>query len=831
MAMVGIILVFYCLNTEKRGKPMLFYLMVAFAVVPVILGVAMVITFGQTRLARSFLVSLLFMGVWQLDVAFLYSYDILPPELIEWLFRCFRFGSVLLGPAAFYIIYVLYHDWEGPKEKSGSAYRYIFSRPTLLAFYGFGIFVYLLGWTPLGIKDLHWVEHANHINYFYPTTGSWHALFYFVLLLFFATLAIGLDISRKVVNPHIRFFLIVFCTASSLACGIGLFNFSGKYGLQFSGIAVVMFAITIFIAFIRMHTGMIRDMNVELMSQKNFLRKLIDMDPNFIYTKDKRGHYTLVNHAAAELFGKKPDEMVGRHETEMSKELPEGHSSIWADDQNVWDKPEQNVYEQEEMFVDIHNNTRWLKVSKIPIITAKGKQLLCIATDITDYKRFHEQISNLAYHDSLTGLPNRLLFQDRLAQAIQAADPGGLAVLFLDLDSFKLINDSFSHMTGDILLKLVADRLLSCLHPTDTVARRGGDEFSILLEKTSRQGAKKVALSILEVFDKPFQLNGIELYISTSIGISIYPEDGKDVERLIKNADTAMYHSKERGKNNYTFYSMDMNQPNLRQNLLKEDLLRLLAEADYRQFDLFYQPQISLGSNKLTGVEVLLRWRHPELGLISPNEFIAIAEESELFLSMGYWVLRTACQQCRVWRDRGYPGLRLAINLSPVHLHDDYLPELVQEVLHETGMRPNEVELEVKERIIRKEQELLLPKLRKVKEAGFQLKLDELPEGNAPLAYLNPILIKRIKLGQSIIYRMEENAVYRKRVNQLIAAAHHRQWKVVAEGIETKDQLNLLKNSRCDEVQGFLFGKPMTAKQFEESGLMGNPWPMKWAKE
>ncbi|WP_010276302.1 EAL domain-containing protein [Paenibacillus senegalensis] len=810
---------------------MLFYLMVAFAVVPVILGVAMVITFGQTRLAKSFFVSLLFMGFWQLDVAFLYSYDLLPPELIEGLFRAFRFGSVLLGPAAFYIIYVLYHDWEGPKQKSGAAYRYIFSRPTLVAFYGFGILVYLLGWTPHGIKDLHWVEHANHVNYFYPTTGSWHELFYVVMLLFFATLAIGLDISRKVVNPHIRSFLIVFCIASSLACGIGMFNFSGKYGLQFSGLSVVIFAVTIFIAFIRMHTRMIRDINAELLSQKNFLRKLIDMDPNLIFTKDEKGRFTLVNTAAAQLFGKTPEEMIGRLEKELRDDLLEVNTSLVTEDPDAWLNLQENEYEQEELFVDIQGSSKWLKVSKIPIVTAKGRQLLCIASDITDYKRFHEQISNLAYHDSLTGLPNRLLFQDRLAEALQSAKPGRLAVLFLDLDSFKLINDSYSHMTGDTLLKLVADRLLGCLQPSDTVARRGGDEFSILLENKSRQEVKKVALSILEAFDKPFQLNGVELYISTSIGISVYPEDGKDVERLIKNADTAMYHSKERGKNHYTFYSMDMNQPNLRQNLLKEDLLRLLADADYRQFDLFYQPQISLAGRNLTGLEVLLRWRHPELGIISPNEFMAIAEENELFLPLGYWVLRTACLQCRAWRERGYRGLRLGINLSTAHLHDDYLPELVQEVLCETGMRPSDVELEMKEQVVREEQGLLLPKLRKIKEAGFQLKLENLPEGNSPLAYLNPILIKRIKLGQSIVYRMEEDAQYREQVHQLIATAHYRQWKVVAEGVESKDQLEMLENSGCDEVQGFLFGKPMTAKQFEESGLMGNPRPMKWAKE
>lgn len=833
MVTAGTIRVSYCPNTEKRGKPMLFYLMVAFAVVPVIIGVAMVITFGQTRLAKSFVVSLLFMGFWQLDVAFLYGYEFLSPELIEGLFRFFRFGSVLLGPAAFYIIYVLYHDWEGPKERSGALYRVIFSRKMVIAFYALGLFVYALGWTTLGVKSLHWVEAANHYNYFYPTTGAWHGLFFLVMLLFFATLVIGLDISRKLVNPHIRSFLTIFCIASSLGCGIGMLNFSEKNGLQFSGIAVVIFAITLFLAFIRMHTGMIRDMNKELLSQKNFLRKLIDMDPNFIYTKDELGNYTLVNTAAAGLFGRTPEEMVGRNESEIRMHAADqdSDSSLWIRDRELWSQLEEEAYEREEMYVDVQGNSKWLKVSKIPITTSQGKQLLCIAADITDYKRFHEQITNLAYHDSLTGLPNRLLFQERLGEAIRHAEPGKLAVLFLDLDRFKLINDSFSHMTGDLLLKLVADRLLGCLRPTDTVARRGGDEFSIILEKTTRQEAKKVAVSILQVFDKPYYLNGLELYVTTSIGISVYPEDGSEVEPLIKNADTAMYHSKERGKNNYSFYSTDMSQTNLRQNMLKEDLLRALVEADYREFDLFYQPQISLNTGSLTGVEVLLRWNHPELGTISPNEFITIAEQTELFLPLGYWVLRTACQQCRAWRDKGYPSLRLAINLSPIHLHDDYLPELVQEVLHETGLRSHEVELEVRESVIRMEKNRLLPKLRKVEEAGFQLKLEEAIGGEASLAYLNPILIKRVKIGRSLIQSPGRGGQDGGKVRELISIARQRQWKVVAEGVETKDQLEWLKSWGCDEAQGFLFGKPMTARQFEETGLMGNPRPMKWGKE
>lgn len=432
-------------------------------------------------------------------------------------------------------------------------------------------------------------------------------------------------------------------------------------------------------------------------------------------------------------------------------------------------------------------------------------------------RRVEEATRDLAYlaqYDSLTGLANRGLFRDRLAQALARADRHErlVALLFLDLDGFKAINDTLGHDAGDNLLKTVADRLRGCVRRADTVARLGGDEFAVILEGVSRIGdATAVAQKILDTVALPFILNGQEVFVTTSIGIAVYRRDGEDAEALTKNADTAMYRAKEQGRSTYQIYTADLHEKILQRLALESGLRRALERGE---FLLYYQPRVNLRSGAITGMEALLRWRHPERGLVSPVEFIPVAEESGLIIPIGEWVLREACAQSRAWHAAGLPRLRVAVNLSARQFRHKDLAEAVARIVAETGLEPEWLELELTEGFLMENTQASSATLAALKAMGLRISIDDFGTGYSSLNYLQRFPIDTLKIDQSFVRGIPTDPDAAAIVTAIIALAHSLRLEVVAEGAETKEQIEFLKAQGCDEIQGYLFSPPLPAAAF-----------------
>jgi len=442
--------------------------------------------------------------------------------------------------------------------------------------------------------------------------------------------------------------------------------------------------------------------------------------------------------------------------------------------------------------------------------------------DVTDWKRAEERLVELAHFDQLTGLPNRILFQDRLRQALPQASRTGklVALLFLDLDRFKLVNDSLGHTVGDLLLKEVASRLTHCVRKSDTVARLGGDEFTVLLTNiTSVHDAAKVAQKILDDFSRPFGLQGPELFVTPSIGITLYPFDGDDIDLLLKNADTAMYRAKQMGRNNYQFYSADMNTATIAQLTLESSLRYALKREE---FLIHYQPQVDLETGQITSVEALLRWQHPSLGLIGPQEFIPIAEETGLIVPIGEWVLRTACAQAAAWRKAGLPPIRMVVNLSIRQFKQPQLIENIEQILREAGLGPQHLGLELTESMLMENEERTVSVLAELNKLGIQISIDDFGTGYSCLRYLKCFPIHILKIDQSFVREIETNATDAAIVTSIIMLARNLGLKVVAEGVESAAQLEFLKANGCDRMQGYYFSKPLTPEALEEK--LRTPW-------
>lgn len=432
-----------------------------------------------------------------------------------------------------------------------------------------------------------------------------------------------------------------------------------------------------------------------------------------------------------------------------------------------------------------------------------------IFEDITQRKKDEKHIEKLAYYDSLTGLPNRVLMLDRLRQMTACAKRSDrkIALFFLDIDHFKRINDTLGHDTGDQLLNVVAKRLRGVLRDCDTVCRLGGDEFVILVDDiASRDSAAMIACKILEALSSATVLKGREVSSSTSIGITLYPEDGADPDTLLKNADTAMYQAKESGRNTYRFYSSEMNSKALEQLLLANDLRRAL-ERD--EFYLDYQPQIDLHEGRIIGTEALLRWHHADFGKISPAQFIPLAEETGLILSIGQWVLAKACQQTRAIQQCCNIPLRVAVNLSTKQFQDPKLPSYIKEILTDTGLAAQDLELEITESILMENVERAQQILLQLKDMGVTLAIDDFGTGYSSLSYLRTFPIDRLKIDKSFIQKittLPDNAAITKAI---IALGHSIDVKIVAEGVERKEELMYLLENNCDAVQGFYFSHPI----------------------
>jgi len=457
----------------------------------------------------------------------------------------------------------------------------------------------------------------------------------------------------------------------------------------------------------------------------------------------------------------------------------------------------------------------WLNISVIKGDDGIVLHYAGIFSDLSSQEQFRTDLHNLAYYDALTGLPNRELFMDRLENALVKArrDDTAIALMFIDLDRFKNINDTLGHSVGDELLKAVSRKLTGCVRKVDTVARLGGDEFTITLASIAHpEDAAKVAETILHSFKEPLDIGGRELFISPSIGISTYPADGKDSEALIKNADTAMYRVKEEGRNSFQFYRSEMSKKFFERLALENELRKALES---NQLKLAYQPQVSMATGSIVGMEALARWQHVELGWVSPDVFIPIAEETGLIGALGEWALRAACIQAKAWVDAGHTGLRMAVNLSTIQIQQADIPDIVAKCLQETGLEPRNLELELTESEIMEHAEATVETLIALKKMGVHLAIDDFGTGYSSLSYLKRFAIDKLKIDKSFIDDISTDPNDAEIVAAVIVMAHNLKLEVVAEGVETEDQLSFLRWQECDEIQGYLFSKPVPAAEMQ----------------
>ncbi|HUP44951.1 MAG TPA: EAL domain-containing protein [Thermoanaerobaculia bacterium] len=426
-----------------------------------------------------------------------------------------------------------------------------------------------------------------------------------------------------------------------------------------------------------------------------------------------------------------------------------------------------------------------------------------------------DQVEHLAYHDALTGLPNRPLFMDRLIIAVAQANRASqkLAVLFLDLDRFKDINDSLGHSVGDVLLKSAAERIRRCVREGDTVARFGGDEFTLVIPRIDKiEDAAKIASKIIETVKVPFEINERELFVTTSIGVAIYPSDGLDAETLVRNADTAMYRAKEQGRDSYQLYAPAMNARALERLALENTLRRALSQ---NELVLHYQPVVVAGSGVVVGVESLVRWQHPERGLLGPVHFISLAEMSGLIVPIGEWVLRTACRQVRHWQKELDQPLTIAVNLSARQFQHPDLVAQIRSVIADTGIEPSSLELEITESSAMQNAENTIVTLRELKDLGVNISMDDFGTGYSSLNYLKQFPIDTLKLDQSFVRDVTTDRRDAAIVGAVISMAHRLGIAVIAEGVETQEQLDYLRREECDYVQGYLFSRPIPPPELE----------------
>jgi diguanylate cyclase (GGDEF)-like protein/PAS domain S-box-containing protein len=543
----------------------------------------------------------------------------------------------------------------------------------------------------------------------------------------------------------------------------------------------------------------------ELKASEEKYRKLVELSPYPIGVH-KDGVFTYMNSAGVKaLGGKTMDDIVGKNLMDFI------HPNYIDIVKKRWETIVKENIEApvlEEKYITLDKKVIDVEISAFRIPGNDEKLIQIFFRDITDQKMSEKLIRKMAYYDSLTGLPNRNHFNKAFAEAIHHAknNDQSLAVLFIDLDRFKLVNDTFGHQMGDLLLKQVTIRMQSCVNKTDMISRQGGDEFIILLKNTSKEGTMHTANKLLEGLSYPFVLSGNELYITPSIGISMYPHDAISAEELIKNADLAMYEAKNKGRNTFVFFSSELFNNNFRKANLETKMRKALAKGE---FELYYQPKIEIKTQKLIGFESLIRWNDPEEGMILPNEFIPIAEQSDLIISLGNWVLREACIQNKAWQTTGYSPVIVCVNLSVRQFLEKDFVEKVEMVLRETNLDPKYLNLELTESMVVMNIEMAVDILKKLKALGVFLSLDDFGQGFSSLNHLNKLPVDFIKIDKSFIWDLDKSESSRNIVSAIINVSHSLKRKVIAEGVETADQVEFLRTHGCNEVQGYYISKPL----------------------
>jgi diguanylate cyclase (GGDEF)-like protein/PAS domain S-box-containing protein len=528
------------------------------------------------------------------------------------------------------------------------------------------------------------------------------------------------------------------------------------------------------------------------------------------------GRHMLVNQKLCDMLGYTREELLALKVVDVTS--PQGRGLNEVQRARLM-AGEIATYSTERRYLHKDGSPVWVNRSASLVRDAAGSPLyfIRIIEDITERKVHEDRIEYLATHDALTNLPNRNLFNDRVTQAINRAERAGLAVgvLFLDLDHFKYVNDGYGHPTGDALLKVVAEHLQAMVRKADTVARIGGDEFVILLSdlKNPIFDATTVARKVLDKFSQPLLVAGREFTVTASVGISLYPADGQDSDALLMNADAAMYRAKDSGRNGFQFYAPEMSSKALERVSLEAALRRAL---ELEQFELHYQPQVLMSSGEITGMEALIRWRHPEKGMISPVTFIPVAEQTGLIVAIGEWVLRTACAQNKAWQQAGQPPLTVSVNLSALQLRQAGLVTLVSQILESTGLEPRYLDLELTESMVMGETESVIARLRGLKALGISLSMDDFGTGYSNLSYLQRFPLDQLKIDKSFVRDLPANKDAASIVRAIVSMARSLGLRVVAEGVETDAQAQFLLSVRCEHAQGYLYSKPLPSKDFEE---------------
>ena len=566
-------------------------------------------------------------------------------------------------------------------------------------------------------------------------------------------------------------------------------------------------------------------MQVRLKKSEELHRYIVNSSPDIVFMLDKEGRFTFINNKIESVLGYHKRELIGQHyQTIINEKDAERASYIFKDS-------EQSGRTTKTIELPLKSRgdnraQRFFEITVFPIESSTSglrstphshlKQLIGTygtARDITERKEAEEFINFQAYHDLLTRLPNRALFKDRLSLAITHTkrNTQNLAVMFLDLDRFKVVNDTLGHAMGDRLLQSVSMRLENCLREGDTLSRFGGDEFTLLLpDISSKEDARKIARKVINVLKEPFILGEHEVFVGVSVGIAMYDEAGNSVEQLIQNADIAMYHVKGRGKDGYQFFSDNMSVACSSRLKIERDMRNALENKEFR---VYYQPQINAATGGIIGVEALIRWHHPERGIIYPSEFIPLAEETKLIVDISEWVLQTACTEVKSWIDAGHKDIRLAVNFSPSQVEHPRFVSMLVKQLEDYSFPPENLEIELTENVIMNDLEHMISKLTKLADLGITIAIDDFGTGYSSLNYLHKLPIHTLKVDQSFVHDIQNSDNEACIVNAIVAMAHGLKLNIVAEGVETASQLDYLKSLGCHEIQGFFFGKARPADE------------------
>ncbi len=551
-----------------------------------------------------------------------------------------------------------------------------------------------------------------------------------------------------------------------------------------------------------------------LMRQLQLSSTIFDNSGEGIVVLDADGVAQTANPAFIKHTGYEHTDIIGKTIDFFQKSAKE--SAFY---QSIWHHIKEVGYWEGEIKSCRYNGDaypEWLRVTTVLDEQDKVGHYIATYSDINSHASAKQKLYYLAHYDALTELPNRVLFQETLKHEVANVrrNGGKFALFFLDLDRFKIINDTLGHSVGDLLLQEVAGRLLDCVRENDMVSRQGGDEFTcLLLGLEQADHAAVVAQKMIQALEKPIILQGHELMVTTSIGISIYPDDAVDTEELLKYADASMYNAKDKGRNAYVFYSQDLHALSRKRFDLEAKMRKALEN---KEFELFYQPKYAVNQGLMTGMEALVRWNQPELGRIAPLDFIPLAEETGLIVPIGEWILDEACRQNKAWQDAGFPNMRMAVNLSSRQFNDGKLLDMVGFILKKHGLDPDFLELELTESMVMQDAESTIKILTALDQSGIQLAVDDFGTGYSSLSYLKRFPISKLKLDRSFIMGLPTDLDDTKIVTAMITLAHGLDLTVIAEGVETREQLAWLEDAGCDEIQGYFFNAPMCAADFTD---------------